>query len=294
MTKDMARNKRLANMAKYIYLIPAIVMMLLFFIWPIVLTIYYSFTNLALSGSDVVNYQFVGLENYKRMAADPAVKNSIWVTLLFLVGSVVGQSILGFTIALLMKEKNKTFRRILGAIVLAGWVMPEMVCALCAYSFFTDKGTLNLILGSIGIEPISWLFSYPVFSVIMANIWHGVAFSMMVYQAALDNVPGDIVESSKIDGASKFQTLLHITIPTIKDAGLTNTMLITLSTIGCFGMVFSLTGLTVQTLPIFMYVRAFKNYELGYGTAISMILLFIGALFSIFYVRMQTRDKEGK
>lgn len=283
----MSNEKKSRGFSKYLYLLPALLIMALFFVWPIILTIYYSFTNLALTGSAAANLEFVELDNYKRMFSDSAVGNSIVTTIIFVVGSVAGQTVLGFFIALLMKEKHHIFRKVVGSIVLAGWVMPEMVAALCAYTFFTDKGTLNALLSMIGIGKISWLFSYPLLSVVLANIWHGTAFSMMVYQSALDNVSGEVEESAKIDGAGRIQILFHIIIPIIKDTILTNTMLITLSTLGTFGMVYSMTGTTVQTLPIFMYIRAFKNYELGYGTAISMLILGIGVIFSLFYVRVQ-------
>lgn len=291
----MIKQKRYNGfLSKIIYLLPAIILMIFFFVWPIILTVYYSFTNLALTGSAAANLEFIGLENYKRMMTDSAVKTSIITTLVFLIGSVVGQSILGFIIAFLMKGKNKIFRRIVGPIILAGWVMPEMVAAICAYTFFTDKGSLNLIIVALGGKMVSWLFTYPLLSVVLANIWHGTAFSMMVYQAALDNVSGDVEESARMDGASKIQMIFYITLPIIKDTILTNTMLITLSTLGTFGMVYAMTGTTVQTLPIFMYIRAFKNYELGYGTAISMLILLIGVVFSLFYVKMQGKKEHGK
>lgn len=286
----MKGNKAVGFLNKYIYLVPAVLLMIFFFIWPVVLTIYYSFTNLALTGSAAANLQFIGLQNYQTMFSDQAVLNSVITTIFFLIGSVVGQTLLGFIIAYLMKEKNRIFRRVIGAIVLAAWVMPETVAAICAYTFFTDKGTFNLILGAFGVGPISWLFRHPILAVILANIWHGTAFSMMVYQAALDNVSGEVAESAMIDGANKMQNLFYITIPIIKDTILTNTMLITLSTLGTFGMVYTMTNNTVQTLPVFMYIRAFKNYELGYGTAISMLVLIIGAIFSLFYVRVQSKE----
>lgn len=282
--------KKKSFLSKYIYLIPAVLLMLLFFVWPIVLTIYYSFTNLALTGSAASSHEFVGLENYRRMLSDSAVKTSVVTTIIFLIGSVAGQTVLGFVIAYLMREKNKIFRRIVGAVVLAAWVMPETVAAICAYTFFTDKGTLNLLLTSGGLPMVSWLFKHPLLSVVLANIWHGTAFSMMVYQSALDNVSGEVAESAMIDGANRLQNLFYITIPIIKDTIMTNTMLITLSTLGTFGMVYTMTSTTVQTLPVFMYIRAFKNYELGYGTAISMLILLIGVIFSIFYVKIQSKD----
>ena len=117
------------------------------FIYPILLTFFYSFTNLALTGEAARELKFIGLDNYTRMFQDPTVRISIWNTLVFLIGSaVIGQQVLGFLIALLMKQRNKTFRRVIGTIVLAGWVTPEIVCALCLYSFFGDEGTLNAII----------------------------------------------------------------------------------------------------------------------------------------------------
>lgn len=281
------------SFGKLVYLLPAVLLMAVFFVWPIILTIYYSFTNLALTGSAVANQEFILFDNYKRMLSDSAVKVSVITTIIFVVGSVAGQTVLGFFIAFLMKAKNRVFRRVVGAIVLAGWVMPETVAAICAYTFFTDKGTLNSILAVIGIERISWLFNFPLISVIIANVWHGTAFSMMVYQSALDNVPEEVMESAKMDGCGKWRTLIYIILPIIKDTILTNTMLITLSTLGTFGMVYTMTGTTVQTLPIFMYIRAFKNYELGYGTAISMLILLIGVVFSIAYIKIQGKNTEG-
>ena len=112
------------------YLLPALLVMVFFFVWPIILTVYYSFTNLTLTGSAAANQAFVGFSNYKRMFTDSAVGKSIVSTIFFVIFSVVGQTVLGFIIALLMKEKNKTFRKVVGSIVLAGWVMPEMVAAL--------------------------------------------------------------------------------------------------------------------------------------------------------------------
>ena len=113
--------------------------------------------------------------------------------------------------------------------------MPEIVCAICMYSFFTGEGTLNVILGLFGIEEIAWLYEYPMLSIIIANVWHGTAFSMMVYQSALDDVPAEIEESARLDGANSIQNLFYIILPTIRNTIMTNTMLITLMTLGVSG-----------------------------------------------------------
>lgn len=273
------------------FLLPSIAIMLVFFIYPILLTFFYSFTNLALTGEAAKELKFVGFDNYVRMFHDPTVRVSIWNTLIFLIGSaVIGQQVLGFIIALLMKHKNRLFRRIIGTIVLAGWVTPEIVCALCLYSFFGDEGTLNAILSFVGISDVTWLYTVPMLTIILANIWHGTAFSMLVFQAALDDVPTEIEEAAVVDGASRLQILFRITIPYIKDTILTNMMLVTLQTLGVFGLIYAMTGggpgTSTTTLPIFMYNQAFVNYQLGYGTAISLLLLLLGIVLSLlFYIR---------
>lgn len=283
-------NLKRRNLTWLYFLLPSIAIMLLFFIYPILLTFFYSFTNLALTGEAAKELKFVGFDNYTRMFQDPTVRVSIWNTLVFLIGSaVIGQQVLGFLIALLMKHKKKVFRRIIGTVVLAGWVTPEIVCALCLYSFFGDEGTLNAIISFLGISPVTWLFTVPMLTVILANIWHGTAFSMLVFQAALDDVPNEIEEAAVVDGASRLQILFRITIPYIRETITTNMMLVTLQTLGVFGLIYAMTGggpgTSTTTLPIFMYNQAFVNYQLGYGTAISLLLLLIGIVLSLFYIR---------
>lgn len=288
-TAEPYRQKR--NSITWLYfLLPSVLIMLIFFIYPVFLTFFYSFTNLALTGESAKELKFVGIDNYIHMFKDPTVRISIWNTLIFLFGSaVIGQQVLGFVIALLMKHKNKLFRRVIGTIVLAGWVTPEIVCALCLYSFFGDEGTLNSVLAFFGIPAVTWLFTVPMLTIILANIWHGTAFSMLVFQAALDDVPSEVEEAAVVDGASRWQVLTRIILPYIKESFVTNMMLVTLQTLGVFGLIYAMTGggpgTSTTTLPIFMYNQAFVNYQLGYGTAISLLLLLIGVVLSMFYIR---------
>ena len=263
------------ELKKSVLLLPAVIVLLCFFIVPIILTIYYSFTNLALSGSNAQNLQFVGLSNYKRMLTDPTTITSIKNTLIFLVGSLAGQTILGFLIAYFMKQ---------------------IVVALCFMAFFKENGTLNAILGIVGVRNISWLYEHPMLSVIIANIWHGTAFSMLNFQSALDNVSGDIEEAARVDGANRVQVLWKIIIPCIKDTIATNIMLNTLSTLGVYGLIYAMTGggpaNKTTTLPIYMYNQGLKGMQLGFGTAIGMLILFVGVICSILYTRiLGTKEK---
>ena len=172
----------------------------------------------ALSGAAAKNLQFVGLDNYRKLFSDASMFRSVKNTLVFLVGSIVGQNLLGFMMAYFMKRRNHIVRRIVGSCILGGWVMPEIVVAICMYAFFYSKGTgtLNRIITLFGGSPVPWLFSHAMLVVILANIWHGMAYSMMVYQAALDDVPEDIEESAYMDGATRLQNLRYIIIPHVK------------------------------------------------------------------------------
>ena len=279
---------------KSVLLIPALVLLLAFFIIPIVLTVYYSFTNMALTGAAAQNFQFIGLENYKRILSDPNTLVSIRNTFIFLIGSLVGQSVLGFLIAYFMKGKAKAFRSVVGPCILAGWVMPEIVVSLCCLAFFDVSGTFNKIIGTLHIPGVDFNYGHPMMTIIIANVWHGTAFSMLNFQSALDNVSGDIEEAARVDGANRIQTLVRIIVPCIKDTIATNTMLNTLSTLGVFGLIWALTGggpgMSTTTLPIYMYNQGLKNFQLGQGTAVGMILLFVGAVCSIIYTRLLKSD----
>lgn len=273
-----------------LFMLPSWVLLLVFFFVPILLTFYFAFTNLSLTGSSSSAVTFVGFRNFANMFSDPTFRVSILRTITFLVFSaIIGQQVLGLLLALLMNERQRVFRSVIGVLVLAGWVTPEIVVAFIFYAFFSDQGTLNTVLGWFHVKPIAWLYTFPMTAVIVANIWHGTAFSMLVYQAALGDVPKEILESAQIDGAGRFQRLLRVTLPVIKGSIATNMVLITLQTLGLFTLIYSLTGggpgNKTETLPIYMYQQAFADYQLGYGTAISLILLVIGILASLLYMR---------
>jgi len=202
----------------------------------------------------------------------------------------LGQNLLGLVLALLMKGRNRFVRSIVGTIVVAAWVLPEIVGAFVWYAFLNPEGTLNAMLGSVGLPHQDWIYTIPIFAVILANVWRGTAFSMLVYSAALSDVPPELSEAAAIDGASGWKQLWYVTLPLIRRAIATNLMLITLQTLAVFTLIFVMTGggpgTKSQTLPLLMYQQAFKFSQIGLGTAIALILLCVGGLFSIFYIRL--------
>jgi multiple sugar transport system permease protein len=276
-------------------MVPAFALLALFFLGPILWCVYASFTDVALTGATASTPHLVGLNNYRRMFEDPTFRQSLWLTVAFVLGSaVIGQNVVGMILALLMKSRSRIVRTVVGSIVVGAWVMPELVAGFVWYAFLSDDGTFNAILHAVGLHGKSWLYETPLYAVMIANIWRGTAFSMLVYSAALSNVPEDLLEAAAVDGASAFDRLRRITLPLMRRAMLTNLMTITLQTLAVFTLIFTMTGggpgTKSQTLPIYMYQEAFKFYQLGYGAALAIVLLAVGAVFSLVYLRMM-RDE---
>jgi multiple sugar transport system permease protein len=268
--------------------VPALLLLGVFFAGPLVWSVYSAFTDVALTGSASVD--FVGVDNFTTMWKDAQFWNSLWLTLIFVVGSaVIGQNTLGLLIALLLRGRGKAARALVSGLVIAAWTVPETVAAFCWYSYLHRDGTLNGILGWFGLSQ-NWLYTAPMLAVILANVWRGTAFSMLVYQAALNDVPPDLHEAAAVDGASAWQRLRRITLPLIRRSIVSNLMLITLQTLASFGLIYVMTkggpGNKSSTTPIYMYQESFQFYKLGYGTAMALVLLVIGAIFSLIYVRL--------
>ncbi|WP_108248779.1 carbohydrate ABC transporter permease [Planctomonas deserti] len=271
-------------------LLPAVVLLGVFLLGPVIWSFYGSLTDASLTGSAAQGASFVGFDNYLELFSDPDFPKSVLLTLVFLVASaIVGQNVLGLALALLMRSAHRVVRALVGTFVVTAWVLPEIVASFAAYAFFNDTGTLNSMLGLVGIDGPNWLFNLPMVSVILANIWRGTAFSMLVYSAALHDVPQEITESAEVDGARGWQRLVFITLPMIRRSITTNLMLTTLQTLSVFTLIFVMTGggpgTESSTLPILAYQEAFQFSQLGFGTAIATILLVVGALFSFVYIR---------
>ncbi|MBI0377038.1 sugar ABC transporter permease, partial [Streptomyces albiflaviniger] len=146
----------------------------------------------------------------------------------------------------------------------------------------------------LGLPSQNWLYTLPILAVSFANVWRGTAFSMLVYSAALSEIPKEITEAAEVDGAGGLGRFWHITLPMIRRSIGTNLMLNTLQTLSVFGLIWAMTrggpGNRSQTLPVFMYDQAFNKSLIGYGTAVALLLLLVGALFSVVYLRLMREE----
>ena len=269
--------------------LPSVILLLVFLAGPIGYCVYYAFTNMQLTGSSSTD--FIGFDNFTRAFKDPDFINSVKLTLVFVIGSaVIGQNTLGLALAVLMEKASQPIRSLTSTVVISAWILPEVVAGYLMYAFFYQQGSLNSILHFLGLPRQNWLYTLPILAACLANVWRGTAFSMMVFSAALNDVPQELLEAAEVDGANAWQRLWRVTLPVIRRSIMTNLMLITLQTLSVFGLIFTMThggpGNKSETLPIFMYQQAFQNSLIGYGTAIALVLLVVGALFSVVYIRL--------
>src|SRR4051812_31886814 len=283
------RTKAVRGLVRALPVSPALVLLLLFLAGPIAYCAYIAFTDLQLTGQ--AHSSFVGLDNFRAAFKDSEFLNAVWLTLVFtVVSSLIGQNTLGLALAALMQRASKPVRTLVGGILITAWVLPEVVAGFLLYAFFRREGTLNAILEWLRLPSQNWLFTLPILAVSFANVWRGTAFSMLVYSAALGEIPKEITEAAEVDGAGGWRRMWHITLPMIRRSIGTNLMLNTLQTLSVFGLIWAMTrggpGNRSQTLPVFMYDQAFQNSMIGYGTAVALLLLLVGALFSLVYVRL--------
>lgn len=295
------RNRVIGNAltaVRAIPMAPAMVLLLVFMAGPILYSVWLAFTNRAIRGPGASDTEFVGVDNFIQAFTSGDFWNSMVLTLIFtLVSAVIGQNVLGMVLALLMERANRIVIAVVTAIVIGAWILPEVVAGYLLYTFFEDEGSLNRILTALHLPPQEWLVSIPILAVSFANIWRGTAFSMLVYSAALGSISSDIYESAAIDGAGPVRRFTSVTLPLMRQAMATNLMLITLQTLSVFGLIWIMTAggpaQRSQTLPLFMYEQAFSYGQLGYGTAVALVLLLIGAVASLAYLRLMPQEEKS-
>jgi multiple sugar transport system permease protein len=270
------------------FVTPAFLLIAAFLVFPAVWTIWLGMTDFRLTGAQAADPQFVGLANYRAALADPSFRSSLWLTIVFVFGSaIVGQSVLGFLIAWTMRSVPKAVKAIVETLVLMAWILPSSIVAFLWVAFLNrDGGTLSAILNT---PETAWLLEYPMASIIIYNTWRGTAFSMLLFSAALGAVPPSQLETARLAGASTLQQFRDVVFPHIRGHILTNTLLISLWTFNDFGPYLLTAGgpdHATETLPVFIYLRALYGGELGYGSAISFIMLLINLAIALFYIRL--------
>jgi len=283
----------------FLFLVPALVLIGIFVIFPVVWDVYISMTNASLVGPSARHYSFIGIQNYFRLFQDPLFLNSLKVSFAFtILSALIGQAILGLALALIMRMEGIRGKMLVATVVFIAWVIPEVVAGY-AWSAVTDKqGLVSAILSLFGVKTeYSLYFTHPFEVIVVANIWRGTAFSMILFTAALEGIPKYIYEAAEVDGATPWQRFKYVIFPLISQAILVDFILITIWTFGVFTLPYMILGPgggignAGQLWTLYIYFKAINNFDIALAAAASNVMfvivlaLILAYLWSMKYFR---------
>lgn len=267
-------------------LLPALVLLVVLFLIPVGYAFFLGFTNLRLVGPTALNYQFTGTANLHQLANDSVFPLSVKLTAIFVAGSVVGTVIVGLALAMLMRSANGLIRVVVGGVVIVAWMMPAVTAGMTWYASTTAGGTFATLSG---LSQSDFLHSQPMLIVTLANTWSQCGFAMLVFSAALRNIPGEVIEAATLENASAVQRFRRIILPLLRPTIVTLVLLVTLLTLANFALIYIMTqggpGNATDILPVYSYQQAFSFNNLAYGALIGDVMVVIATVLGFAYVR---------
>lgn len=278
----------------FLFLLPALVFVAVFLIYPFFSIFQMSFTNQTLVGVAAANPQYVGLDNYTELfnftnwMRRGEFGASLLLTAEFVVGSaLIGQAGLGLLLATIFHNRKGILRETIFTLAIAAWIIPDVVVAFAWFAYLDPDGTLNMVLNAVGIRSFDWLFHYPMLSIVLFNTWRGTAFSMLLFSSALGSIPPSQLETASVIGASAWQKFRDILLPQLGRYILTDMLLITLWTFNTFTP-FLLTGggpvNQTDVVSIYIYRTGLKFFEFGKGSAVAVVVMIINLLLAGVYL----------
>ncbi|MBS4208657.1 sugar ABC transporter permease [Bacillus sp. FJAT-50079] len=284
----------------YLFMVPAIIFVICFMIYPIIYNIVVSFQDLT-----ILNLKeggpFIGLQNYIEVVQSEKFLIALKNTFIYTVACIFFQVIIGYLLALFFNQ-DFPFRNFFRSILLLAWMTPLVITGtLFKWLFDVDYGVINYLLMNLHIisEPVNWLGqeSTALTSVIITNIWVGIPFNMILILSALQSLPEEVYEAAKIDGANKLQTFTKITMPLMKSTLYVILVLGIIYTFKVFDIILIMTGggpvNATQVLPFFGYEQAFINFNFGASGAVATIILFILMCISLVYLYLVKKEESA-
>nr|WP_155249194.1 sugar ABC transporter permease [Mesorhizobium loti] len=269
-----------------ILLSPAALLLLGLFVVPIAYAFYLGLTNLQLIGANALNYRFTGLYNIKYMFRDKEFYHSVLLTIYFVVGAgAIASTVLGLILALLMEKAMPAFGTLVGALAMLACILPPATVAVVWFAVSTAGGVLPTVLGVPGSD---LLFKFPMTIVSAANAWSLCGLSMLMFAAALKNIPRDMIEAAMLENASGAQRLWRITLPMLRPTIMTSVLMMTLLSFGNFTLVFMMTGGgpggKTNILPVYSYLQGFSFSNLAYGALLGNVIVLMAAFLGLAFV----------
>ncbi len=279
--------------APYLFLLPAGIVLLIFFFIPFFQTIGLSFLDYS---NNIYHASFAGLQNYVAILHNPVFYKVMLNTIIYLAVAVPVLAIIPLFLAILINQKIKGIT--LYKILIYLPVIVSIVVAAIAFKWlYAEQGILNYLLNVFHIHSIGWLTDpkYAIYSVIIVTIWKGIGYYMMIYLAALMSVPKELYEACDIDGAGFFTKHLTVTIPHIMPTIALVTTISSISAMKIFAEIYVMTKggplNSTKTIVYYIYEKAFENLDLGYASAMAVILLVIVMAFSLVNILCFEKNK---
>ncbi len=279
----------------YLFLLPAVAVLIVFFFIPFFQTFGLSFFDYS---SSIYNPTFNGVDNYVKLFKEPIFYKVMFNTFMYLIIAVPFLVTFPLFLAILINQKIRGIT--LYKILLYLPVIVSIVVAAIAFKWlYAGQGILNYILTLFHLEPIGWLVDtkWALFSVAIVTIWKGIGYYMMIYLASLMSVPQDLYEACDIDGANFLTKHLTVTIPHIMPTIALVSTISTISAMKVFAEIYVMTKggplNSTKTIVYYIYERAFENLDLGYASALAVVLLIVVMLFSLINILCFEKNKYG-
>lgn len=284
---------------QYLLLVPAFVIVLATTLYPLGYSLATAFRDWDLTRSRQPE-AWVGLANFSRALTEPNFLNSLWVTTVFVVSSVVLTLLLSNSIALLLRRKGRmhTFTRTV--LILPFAMSPALIGVSYRFMFNPEFGVISKGLAAIfpALDGVPWLAS-PTLSMavlVATDVWHWTPYMTFMCLGGLASIPRETEEAARVDGASGLRIIFEIVLPQMKGVILVTAVLKTIFALKMFDQVVTLTGggpgNSTETLAYFIFNVGFRWYDMGYASALAWILTAIMMLISAWYVRMLLSERK--
>jgi len=278
-------------------LLPAVIILFIVVIYPLIYSLYLSFHSYPLTR--LGEKTFVGIKNYKALFSDVIFWQSIKHTLMFVSATVCLELLLGLGIALAVNREFRHMRFVTFLFLIPMMIIPVVVGVLWKFMYKIRIGLFNYVLSVIGIPQQAWVTnpSLALLSIIIADIWQWTPFMFIILLAGLTNVPQQVYETAKIDGASSWQIFKYLTLPLLKPVILVAILLRTIDAFKMFDKLFILTrggpGTASETLTFYTYRYGFLSLRMGYASASSYILVFVNMGICLLIARLVFQQTEA-
>ncbi len=288
-----AQKNSSVKLTPYLLILPAFVTLVVILVYPMFYNIFLSFFNWRFTSMP----RFVGLDNFIRLfTGDESFWQVLTFSLKFVFITLSADLLIGVASALILYRIVKGRQVIITMLLLPYMVAPIAVGLIWKLLWAKDFGLVNYFLGFLGIQAVNWLgnSTFATWAVYIPEIWRSLPFSMLILLAGLLAIPEDVYEAARIDGSSAWQTFFRITLPLLSPSITIVLLFQTVFKLRVFDLIFNLTGggPGIATMPIglMVYRTYFKYFEGGYAAAQNVILLLLGALISVIYLRYVYRE----